>query len=86
MPLLSIDPTPNPNAVKLTFDRPIHPSGHATFTSAHAAQGHPIAAPLLSIDGVQSVFVMANFATVTKEAGADWEAILPQIESRLAGV
>jgi hypothetical protein len=68
------DATPNPNAMKFTVD--------ATFDAptAFAAGGHtddPVAAPLLAIEGVTSVFMSADFVTLSKSPDADWSMIVP---------
>ena len=65
--------TPNPNALKFTVD--------ATFdapTAFAAGQGadDPVAAPLLAIPGVTSVFMSADFVTLSKSPDADWESIV----------
>ncbi|MCB2222678.1 MAG: NifU N-terminal domain-containing protein [Actinobacteria bacterium] len=66
--------TPNPNALKFTVD--------ATFdapTAFSAAQptDDPVAGPLLAIEGVTSVFMSADFVTLSKTPEAEWEAIVP---------
>ena len=73
MPVLP-SATPNPNALKFTveaaFDAP----------RSFAAGGDtddPVAGPLLAIDGVTSVFMSADFVTLTKSPDADWESIVP---------
>jgi hypothetical protein len=66
------EPTPNPNARKFSVGKPV--GGPATFTSANA-QEDPTAAELLEIDGVASVFMTADFVTVTKTGQGDWSSI-----------
>ncbi len=74
MPLTSIDPTPNPNAMKLNFDREISFTGTA---NAENKEHLPrLLQDLLEIDGVDSLFVMTRFLTITKRPDSDWEAIL----------
>ena len=73
MPVLP-SATPNPNALKFTVD--------ATFDTprsfaAGMGADDPVAAPLLAIDGVTSVFMSADFGTLTKAPDADWESIVP---------
>ena len=74
MPVVA-EPTPNPNARKFTVGKPV--GGPATFTAANAADD-PTAADLLAIEGVASVFMTADFVTVTKTADVDWTAIEPR--------
>ena len=68
-------PTPNPDATKYTVD--VSFPTMATFTSAEAAEadGNAFAAAVLRSEGVASVFTTANFVTVTRRPGADWEPI-----------
>jgi hypothetical protein len=40
----------------------------------------PFVRALLSIDGVASVFGINDFVTVTRERGADWDAIVGAVE------
>ncbi len=37
----------------------------------------PVARPLLAINGVTSVFMSADFVTLTKEPDAHWDEIVP---------
>ena len=68
------DPTPNPNALKFTVGQPV--GGPVTFTEATAGDD-PLATELLGIDGVVSVFMTADFVTLTKAPGSTWDAISP---------
>ncbi|MFN7131568.1 MAG: NifU N-terminal domain-containing protein [Myxococcales bacterium] len=85
MPILGIDQTPNPNAVKITFDRQIAPKA-TTFTSAQAAEHHPIAHAILKVEGVASVFIVNNFATVTRKPTSDWAEIAPKLQIALTEI
>jgi hypothetical protein len=69
---VSAEPTPNPNAMKFTVGRPV--GGPATFT-AGAEVDEPAAAELLAIDGVVSIFMTADFVTVTKRPDTEWDPI-----------
>lgn len=68
------EPTPNPNARKFSVGKAV--GGPATFTPANA-DDDPTAAELLAIDGVASVFMTADFVTVTKTAEVEWSNIEP---------
>ncbi len=69
---VSVTPTPNPNALKFTvgadFDAP------KSF-AASVATDDPVASPLLALDGVTSVFMSANFVTISKSPEAFWDEI-----------
>jgi len=43
--------------------------------NAGAAAGNPFAAAVFAVDGVQSLFGVNDFVTVTRKPGADWDAI-----------
>lgn len=74
MPVI-ISQTPNPNALKFTvsalFDAP------KSFT-AGTPTDDPVAAPLLAIPGVTSVFMSADFVTLSKSPDAHWDEIVPE--------
>ena len=69
-------PTPNPTAMKFTVGVPV--GGPVTYLAGRDT-GDPLAAAILSIEGVVSVFWTADFVTVSKEAGADWSSIHPAV-------
>jgi hypothetical protein len=74
-----IENTPNPNALKFTVGSPV--GGPATFIDAAAADDR--ISPILELDGVVSVFMTADFVTVTREPTADWEYLAQPISDIL---
>ena len=80
------NPTPNPNALKFTvgahFDTP---KSYATGMETD----DPLAASLLALPGVTSVFMSADFVTLTKGPEASWDAIVSEaqriLEDRFGG-
>ncbi|HSJ35859.1 MAG TPA: NifU N-terminal domain-containing protein [Acidimicrobiia bacterium] len=77
---VTAEPTPNPNAMKFSVGRPV--GGPATF-SAGQETDDPIGSGLLGIDGVASVFMTADFVTVTKDPEASWDDISPRATAAL---
>lgn len=78
------DPTPNPNAGKFTVGRTLVEGRHGlTFDTAADAAAHPVAAGLLALDGVRSVFMVADFVTVTKDAGVRWADLAPLVQQAI---
>ena len=67
-------PTPNPNAMKFTVGVPV--GGPVTYL-AGGDTDDPLAAAILAIKGVVSVFWTADFVTVSKETAGDWGSIRP---------
>jgi Fe-S cluster biogenesis protein NfuA len=81
--------TPNPDALKFLPNSPILPPGlsspfleylnpRATLAPPHPS---PLAAHLMNIDGVISVFYGADFITVTKAGDVNWAHIKPEVFS-----
>lgn len=72
---VQVSTTPNEHALKFTLDRPAIESGHKTYANAEDAEESPVAKALFGIAGVASVFLMADFITVTKKPDASWDAL-----------
>jgi hypothetical protein len=69
-----IHPTPNPNALKFEV------GGHFATPISYVSGGpadHPVAAALLAVPGVTSVFMSADFVTISKAPAAFWDEITP---------
>jgi Fe-S cluster biogenesis protein NfuA len=79
MKIVSVVTTPNPDALKFTVDQDLLKEGSRSFTSASAAVKDILAQSLFSIEGVTSVFYMANFVTVNKKAELDWAPLEKEI-------
>ena len=79
---MSITPqrTPNPNALKFAVG--VEVGGPRSYVAANAAD-EPVADELLRIEGVTSVFMTADFVTVSKAADADWSVIAPLVRDVL---
>lgn len=69
---VSISNTPNPNALKFSVGRDV--GGPKTFVAGRD-DGDPLAAELLGLDGVASIFLTADFVTLSKMPDASWESI-----------
>ena len=80
---IRIDPTPNPNAMKLTLNRPVAVKGE---TYRDAATAAPWAKALLGIPGVLGVYGVNTFISVNKTPDADWSVIVPTAEAALRQV
>ncbi len=71
--------TPNPATLKFLPGRAVMTAGTANFSDRNAAQTSPMAIRLFGIEGVSGVFLGADFVTVTKADGRDWDVLKPQI-------
>ena len=74
---VQVSTTPNEHALKFTLDRPAIESGHKTYANAEAAEESNVAKALFGLEGVASVFLMADFITVTKAPEATWDNLQP---------
>ena len=75
-------PTPNPNAMKFTLDVTLPEM--LDVRSAEAAVGNPLAERIFAIPGVTMLFGTADFLTVSREEGADWDTIVPAVQAVVA--
>ena len=71
---ITVEETPNPRAMKFNVGSPV--GGAATFTSAEDAD--PRIVPLFDVGGVMSVFMTADFVTLTRTDEASWDNIVPE--------
>jgi hypothetical protein len=78
---VTVQPTPNLNALKFVTNRRLTEGRSQTFTDAAAAASAPLARELLAIPGVRQVFFLNDFITITRTEGTDWDAVVPQAES-----
>jgi NFU1 iron-sulfur cluster scaffold homolog, mitochondrial len=86
-PKVTFSETPNPEAGKFTVGRTLVEGRRGrTVDSSAAAEGDPVAERLLAEPGVRSIFVVADFVTVTKEPDAAWGELAPRVRAALREV
>jgi hypothetical protein len=86
-PRIRFDETPNPHAGKFTVGRTLLEGRRGiTFDSPEAAAQNPIAARLLAEPGVRSVFIVADFVTVTRDPDTAWADLAPRVQAALRQV
>ena len=86
---IQIENTPNPDALKFLPNHRVLPEGISSSfieylnprSTIAPPYPSPLAAQLMNIDGVTSVFYGADFITVTKSGDASWAHIKPEIFS-----
>lgn len=83
MKVVNIEPTPNPNAVKLTLDGKVIEMGSRSFESAGEAEGHALAKSLFQMPEIKAVFFMPTFVTVTKDPEAEWGSLAEQVKGAI---
>ena len=82
---VNVSTTPNEHAMKYTLNCQAIASAYKTYKNAQEAEESPVAKALFAINGVEQVFLMADFVTVNKKADSKWSdmeaAVLEAIES-----
>lgn len=78
------EPTPNPEAMKFSLNRVVASGRRGeTYTSAEQAFLSPLARRLLALPGVAGVFLLNDFVTIKRAAGADWQPLAAAVEAAL---
>ena len=80
---IQTEDTPNPATLKFIPGVDVLPDSSAEFSSTEEAKTSPLASRLLSIDGVDSVFLSGDFVSITKAEQMEWFALKPSV---LAGI
>jgi Fe-S cluster biogenesis protein NfuA len=76
---IQTEQTPNPSTLKFLPGRVVMEKGTLDFAGADAAQSSPLARRLFAVEGVDRVFLGADFITVTKSSDRDWQVLKPSI-------
>ncbi len=79
MRIISIEPTPSPNTMKINLDEEL-PMGKSNNYKKDSAAGAPeVVLNILDIEGVKGVYHVADFLAVERNAKFDWKVILPEV-------
>ncbi len=77
----NIQETPNPNSIKVNASEIIFEGPRSTSLKSGDETDHPLAKALLSIEGIDNIFGIKDFVTISKKANTAWDAIIPQVEA-----
>ncbi|ASA21153.1 NifU N-terminal domain-containing protein [Paenibacillus donghaensis] len=77
---IDVQTTPNPNSIKINTNQTLFEGPSSTSLKQGDATEHPLAIALLAIEGVDNIFGIRDFVTISKTADASWDTILPQVE------
>jgi len=81
MKLLSIEPTPSPNSMKLTVNETL-PSGESlNFTADNPEIASEFFKQILAVEGVKGLYRVADFMALERYPKQEWEVILPKIRA-----
>ncbi|MBS4209830.1 conserved virulence factor C family protein [Bacillus sp. FJAT-50079] len=79
MKIISIEPTPSPNTMKINLDEEL-PAGKSNNYKKDQSEGAPlIIQNILAIEGVNGVYHVADFIAIERNGRFSWEEILPQV-------
>ena len=74
--LISIEPTPNPNSMKLNLGESLAKGMSRTYTNEDGGDCPDYIARLLNVPGVKSLFHMDDFIAIQRAPRTDWQGIL----------
>lgn len=78
MKIVSIEPTPSPNTMKVNLDQALPGGESNNYTEKNEASAPDQIRQLLSIEGVKGVYHVADFLALERNPRVDWKVILPQ--------
>lgn len=84
MRIVGIEPTPNPNSMKLMMDQALPPGSTYHFTAENAIGAPPHLVRMLAVPGVRSVYQVADFIALERSPRADWQSVLSGVRAALA--
>lgn len=84
MKILSLEPTPSPNSMKLNIDETLPAGERYTYTKENAADAPKEIQQILNIEGVKSVYRVADFIAIDRYPKADWKEILAALRKQFA--
>jgi hypothetical protein len=81
MKIVTIEPTPSPNSMKIVLDTELPEGiGHNYKKSDAETASHPVSA-LLNITGVKGLYHVMNFMAVERVGNVAWETILADVQA-----
>ena len=72
---VTVSPSPNPNAMRFSVGTPV--GGPTTHTKGSEPE-EAFVGELLSLPGVTSIFMTADFVTISKASDVSWDGIVPE--------
>ncbi|MCA1030395.1 conserved virulence factor C family protein [Bacillus timonensis] len=79
MKILSIEPTPSPNTMKVLLDQELPAGKSNNYKKENVDQAPEIIQDIMNIEGIKGVYHVADFLAIERNAKFDWKVILPQV-------
>jgi hypothetical protein len=83
---INVQATPNPNSYKINTNQTLFEGPRSTSLKSGDETDHPLARALLGIEGIDNIFGIKDFVTISKTSDAEWDTILPQVEEAFKAV
>ena len=83
MKILTIEPTPSPNSMKIVIDQDLPFGKSYNYTKENMIDAPAEIQAIFSVEGVKGVYHVANFLAVERNAKFAWENILSGIRIAL---
>jgi Fe-S cluster biogenesis protein NfuA len=78
---ITIQPTPNPNALKFILDKDVKTDGKVSFKTPQDCKDIPLAAALFDLRGVDQIHFFQNVITISKFSFEDWDSLEPAVQT-----
>nr|WP_106778825.1 conserved virulence factor C family protein [Lysinibacillus timonensis] len=83
MKIVTIEPTPSPNSMKVVVDEELPFGKSFNYTKENASQAPKAIQAILNVEGVKGVYHVADFLAVERNAKYNWETILSDVRVAL---
>lgn len=81
MKIITIEPTPSPNSMKIILDTELPAGTSFNYKKADAETAEHPMSELLQVNGVRGIYHVMNFMAVERVGNVPWEAILKDIQN-----
>lgn len=78
---ITIQPTPNPNALKFILDKDVKTEGKVSFKTPQDCKDIPLAAALFDLRGVDQIHFFQNVITISKFSFEEWDSLEPAVQT-----
>lgn len=83
MKIVTIEPTPSPNSMKVVVDEELPFGKSFNYTKENALEAPEVIQSILNIEGVKGVYHVADFLAIERNAKFNWETILASVRIAL---
>lgn len=80
---ITIQPTPNPNALKFILNRDVKTEGKVSFKTPQDCKDVPLALALFDLRGVDQIHFFQNVITISKFSFEDWDSLEPAVQTAI---